>query len=195
MNLAKRKLYRILFGVFFTLLAYFGGWGWPIAGLGFCLALLVGFEYERRLHPGLYGWIATRSGGILKEQPGFFLSDTYFVLAIFFLFVLLPDLNIPLAALLFLTFGDAASTLAGSRFGRVRIYRRKTLEGFLACLAVTTLLAWLLAGLPRHSLDFGIGFAGAVTASLAELFDLPPDDNFSVPVLSALVMLVLGFFV
>ncbi|OPZ91551.1 MAG: hypothetical protein BWY73_01059 [candidate division TA06 bacterium ADurb.Bin417] len=40
-----------------------------------------------------------------------------------------------------------------------------------------------------------MGFAGAATASLAELFDLPPDDNFSVPVLSALIMLVLGFFV
>ena len=190
----RRKLYRVGMGTLFALIAYFGGTTWVLSALGFCLALLILLEYERRIHPGLYGWIADRSRGIFKDYTGFFLPDTYFVLSAFLVFYFLP-LPIGLAALLFLTYGDALSTIIGVNFGRCRIFRQKSLEGFLAFLSSAFVIAFLVSILPRYQLPFVIGFSGAVIAGLTELFSVPPDDNFSVTIFSGLAMFLLSRFV
>jgi len=174
-------------GLFFALTAYFGGTMWVLGILSFFLALLLLLEYERHLHPGLYGWLAARSFGIFKESPGFLLPDTYFVLSAFLTFAVFPH-NIALASLLFLTFGDAVSTVIGVNFGRHKVYRGKSLEGTAAFFISAVVLALIISHLPRHRLPFGVGITGAAVASLVELFSIPPDDNFSVTILSGLSM-------
>ena len=90
----RRKLYRVGMGTLFAFIAYFGGRIWELVALGFFLAFLFLFEYERRIHPGLYGWIVGHSREIFKDYTGFFLPDTYFVLSVFlvFYFLLLANL-------------------------------------------------------------------------------------------------------
>ena len=190
----RRKLYRVGIGTLFAFIAYFGGTVWVLSVLGFFLALLILWEYERRIHQGLYGWIAGRSRGIFKDYTGLFLPDTYFVLSVFLVFCSLP-LPISLAALLFLTYGDALSTIIGVKFGRCRIFRQKSLEGFLAFLSGAFVIAFLVSILPRHQLAFAIGFSGAIIAGLTELFSVPPDDNFSVTIFSGLAMFLVSRFV
>ncbi|MFH2067905.1 MAG: hypothetical protein ABII89_00355 [Candidatus Omnitrophota bacterium] len=190
----KRKLYRMGMGTLFAFIAYFGGITWVLSVLGFCLALLILLEYERRMHPGLYRWIAGRSRGIFKNYAGFLLTDTYFVLSVFLVFCFFP-LPIGLAALLFLTYGDAFSTVIGVKFGRHRIFRRKSLEGFLSFLSSASVIALLVSILPRHQLPFAIGLSGALIAGLTELFSVPPDDNFSVTLLSGLTMFLASRFI
>ena len=109
-------------------------------------------------------------------------------------FSIMP-IGIALAALLFSTYGDAFSTIVGVKFGRRRIFRRKSLEGFLAFLSSAFVIAFLVSVLPGHQLPLAIGLTGASVAALTELFSVPPDDNFSVTVLSGLAMFLTGYFV
>ena len=190
----RRKLYRMGMGTLFAFIVYFGGITWVLSVLGFFLALLILWEYKRRTHPGLYGWIAGHSRGILKDYTGFFLPETYFVLSVLLVFCFLP-LSIGLATLLFLTYGDALSAIIGVNFGRHRIFRQKSLEGFLAFLSGAFVIAFLVSILPRYQLPFVIGFSGAVIAGLTEFFSVPPDDNFSVTIFSGLAMFLVSHFV
>ena len=181
-------------GTLFALIAYFGGRIWELVALGFFLALLFLFEYERRIHPGLYGWIVGHSRGIFKDNTGLLLPDTYFVFSAFLVFCFLP-LPIGLAALLFLTYGDALSTIIGVNFGRCKIFRQKSFEGFLAFLSGAFVIAFLVSILPKHQLPFVIGFSGAVIAGFTELFSVPPDDNFNVTIFSGLAMFLVSRFI
>lgn len=194
MIVKRRKLFRVGMGMFFALVLYFGGITWELSVLGFFLASLILLEYERRIHPGFYGWFVAHSHGIFKEHTGVFLSDTYFVLSVFLVFCLFPP-AISLAALLFLTYGDTLSTIVGMNFGRCKIFRQKSLEGFLAFLSSAFVIAFLVSILPRYQLPFVIGFSGALIAGITELFSVPPDDNFSVTILSGLAMLLTSLFI
>jgi dolichol kinase len=190
----RRKLYRTGMGTLFAFIAYFGGTARVLFVLGLFLALLILFEYERRIYPGLYGWITGHSRGILKNYTGFFLPETYFVLSVFLVFYFLPA-AIGLTALLFLTYGDALSTIIGVKFGRWIIFRQKSFEGFLAFLSGAFVIAFLVSILPRYHLPCAVGFSGALIAGLTELFSVPPDDNFSVTIFSGLAMFLISCFV
>ncbi len=99
--------------------------------------------------------------------------------------------EIAVAALVFLSLGDSAAALIGKHFGRIRLVGKRTLEGSLAalntCLAASLALLWLAP-------EFGWGLTpvtllvGSVVATLSELFDLPLDDNFRIPVFAGLAM-------
>jgi dolichol kinase len=82
-------------------------------------------------------------------------------------------------------FGDAAATLVGVKWGRIKLGQR-SLEGsiafFLICLIVGLGLLRVLM------LNLNIVLIGALAAALIELLPLPFDDNLTVPIFSALVM-------
>ncbi len=94
------------------------------------------------------------------------------------------------AAVLYLALGDAAAAVTGKRFGRTSLARwtgrPKSLEGSLACMGACLLLGWA-AGVRGPALA-----AGALAATLIELFPPPPDDNLWMPVGSGLVLLLFG---
>jgi len=85
-----------------------------------------------------------------------------------------------------LVLGDTAAALVGKTVGRVRILG-KTLEGSLACFAVSFLFAWGVVGLPAW-----VAACGALTATLFELLPIPLDDNFRIPLSAGYVMKLLG---
>jgi len=99
--------------------------------------------------------------------------------------------EIAVVALLYLSLGDSAAALVGKHFGRIRIVGHRTLEGSLAalntCLIVSLFALWAAP-------EFGWYFtpatllAGSVVATLSELFYLPLDDNFRIPVFAGLAM-------
>jgi dolichol kinase len=89
-------------------------------------------------------------------------------------------------ALLYLSWGDAAAELVGSRWGRSA--GDKSLIGSLACLA-TCLLAGIV-GVLLGGLSPWAALAGAVVATLVERRSPPPNDNVWMPVLSGLAILL-----
>lgn len=94
------------------------------------------------------------------------------------------EYRIALTALLLTVFGDMMSALVGRWIGRIKIYRKKTLEGFLAGLLINGIVAALLLNGPSLII---VWVAMAITASIVELFTGKLDDNLTVPLASGFV--------
>ncbi|MBN1445958.1 MAG: hypothetical protein JW957_07630 [Candidatus Omnitrophica bacterium] len=186
----KRKAYRIVMGSIFP--AAYLITGRPHASLmiaSFFLALLLSLEYERRRNPKVWDYILGKAGGFFKRKPGMLTGDTYFIIAVFLL-LFFPE-SISIAALFFLVFGDAGSGLIGTRFGRTQILPGKTLEGFAGGFLFNLAVALIL--FPILVAPFFVLLAGVLTASVVEILPLKIDDNLTVGISSAAVMLLLSF--
>jgi dolichol kinase len=93
--------------------------------------------------------------------------------------------NVAVTALCFLTIGDSLAALIGKAYGRVHIFG-KTLEGSLACFVACILISMVVPGIPPV-----VGIVGALVATLFELFPIPIDDNFRIPLAAGFMMQVL----
>ena len=95
------------------------------------------------------------------------------------------------AALSMLMLGDAAAALVGRRFGRTRWPGSlKSVEGSAAYVVAAVLTGLLVAQWPGA--EFGplaVG-VGAVVGAALEALPIPINDNFRVPVLSGLAMMI-----
>jgi len=102
--------------------------------------------------------------------------------------VVLFTVPIAVTALLFLTIGDSAAALVGMRWGKTTLLPGKTLEGTLACLVSCSIIGIVVPGVP-----FIAGIVGALVATTVELLGIKTiDDNFGIPVLSALAMWIVA---
>ena len=102
----------------------------------------------------------------------FFISATIIVFGAF-------DYPIAMLALLLTVFGDLASALVGIKFGRHKMFKSKTWEGFFAGLAINVLVGYLF--LPQFPIVF---LAMALVASVVEVLTNKLDDNITVPLFS-----------
>ena len=118
------------------------------------------------------------------EESGDFTGATY-ILGTFCACVALFDKPIAVAALAFIIVGDTFAALIGRRFGR-HFFGRKSLEGSLACLAGTLLVAGL-----TPQLSFTVAAFGAVVAAITEALSGRIDDNVTVPLISGTMMTLL----
>jgi phytol kinase len=78
---------------------------------------------------------------------------------------------------------DGFSTIIGIRFGRHRVWKKKTLEGFLGGFIITALLLLLITN-PVYAVLVSL------TAGLVELFS-PVDDNLIIPWVVAILITLL----
>lgn len=99
-----------------------------------------------------------------------------------------------LAAIMMLTWGDAAAALVGERWGRHRLGRR-TVEGSAAMFALsTTTSSLVLATLGGLPLPTAIGWSAvaASAATIAEAISPRGTDNLSVPLVAAATLVWLA---
>lgn len=115
------------------------------------------------------------------EQAGDWTGATYILTSACFT-IGLYDKPIAIAALTFIIVGDSFAAVIGRRFGKHK-FGRKSVEGSLACLFGTLLVAVLTPGLPWQ-----VAVAGAFVATIVEALSTHIDDNISVPILSGLAM-------
>jgi diacylglycerol kinase (CTP) len=183
-----RKTYRIFVGLIFPVLYYFSPDKLlPIAALMFFLGLVTGLEVARKASPVAWDWICKKSHGVFKEKSGALLGETYFLLSTLFCIVFLSR-SVALCALLFLTFGDAASTIVGMKYGTKRFSNQKSVEGSLAFLAISLAVGFLLRLAPGVYITPLVLVIGAVVATVTEAAPLQVDDNFTVAAFSGMVM-------
>ena len=123
---------------------------------------------------------------MLKEHElkGKFTGATWVMISSFIV-ILFFSKNIAVISLVFLSVGDTVAGLFGKKFGRVKI-GKKTLEGFLAGLLSCLMVSYFYNPLPLY-----ISCTGAFFAMLIETLPLPFDDNFKIPITSAVVMSML----
>ncbi len=143
----------------------------------------------RLLHGRVNVFLFNKMTGLLKEKERVrFSSMTFFLSAIFILFLVFP-MAIAQTAVMFLVFGDLAAKFFGLLYGR-RHFLTKSLEGFLAYFAFSFITGYMIilnVGLPVWILGLG-----ALTASFVESLSIfGIDDNFTVGLISASLMYAL----
>ncbi len=119
---------------------------------------------------------------ILRRHEKDHIASSIFFIASMIICFAAFDYPIALLAMLYTVFGDLMSALVGIKFGRTKIRRKKTLEGFLAGLLTNILVGWIM--MPEAWIIF---LPMALTASLVELWTGKLDDNLTVPLAAGFV--------
>lgn len=122
------------------------------------------------------------------EHEGDF-TGAFYIIWSFCLTIGLFERNVALLAMSFIIVGDTCAALVGRRFGKIK-FKGKSLEGSLACLVSTALVA--LAGNILLGFPLWLGMTGAVVATVVEAIPDFVDDNLSAPMISGLVMTILA---
>lgn len=220
----SRKIYHTA-GLIVPLWIYFDLFGWLPAAESIphftrivCLWLLAGFSVVllivdtlRFRWPALNAFFFRVVGPLLKEEEAQRYNATipYFLIC-FFLLLYTSDV-IATIGCIFLMIGDPAAAFVGSRYGRIRFWNGKSLEGLAAFLLAGALCGlgflwmhtqlagpggpfalWDQAGRWNLGLLGSLAFAVAA-ASLSEFFSGVGlrglfDDNLIVPLTGALAM-------
>ncbi|WP_297519636.1 diacylglycerol/polyprenol kinase family protein [Thermococcus sp.] len=107
-------------------------------------------------------------------------AHIYFAAASFTIVYFFPR-EIAVGAISVATVGDALAAIVGKSLGRHRFSNGKSLEGSLAFFISGFAILWPLVGFP-------LAAVGALTGTLVEFYNLPPDDNFSNQISMALAM-------
>ncbi|MEO0294992.1 MAG: phosphatidate cytidylyltransferase, partial [candidate division WOR-3 bacterium] len=100
-----------------------------------------------------------------------------FLLALFF-----PK-KVAIISLLFLSISDNLASIVGKLFGKTKLFKNKTLEGFLAFLIVSFIITLFF-----QELSIKKKIIISLFASFVELFSGTIDDNFTVPLLTAILL-------
>ena len=163
------------------------GWAWSM-------------EYLRRDRPHLNQKLMSFFGPMAHPHEWYRVnSATWFSTALLVLACFAP-LMAASTALVVLAFGDPAAAVIGRRFGRVKLYHGRTLEGCCAFVAAGTAATALMFAIyyPQVAPWAALTIAGtaSVAGAVVELFSQKIDDNLSVPLAAAaataLMALLLG---
>ena len=141
----------------------------------------------------LHGFLNGLLGPVLREHESADFAGSSYILSASFFTILLFEKSVAVAAISFIILGDISAALIGRKFGKTKIRWNlaesnagsnwKSLEGSVSCLFVCLVVALVVPHLPLW-----VGIVGAFVASMVEGINLPINDNFSVPLISGLVM-------
>ncbi|HEY3448027.1 MAG TPA: hypothetical protein VGK67_16845 [Myxococcales bacterium] len=157
------------------------------------LGLFVGLEVTRRFSKRWNHFLAGKVFHSIARPREYYRvnSSTLYLLA---LALVAPVFSRPavLTGVLILAFGDPAAAWLGKRYGKLKLYRSKSLVGTLSFAGAGTLVAatFLLLFCPEVSVGSKLLAAGlaSLVGAVAELFSGPKlDDNLSIPIASTLV--------
>lgn len=174
----KRKALHLLFGT--AILALITALG-TRTSLAILFALLIwGVSLSFLIRKGAKLWLLNKAvEGVERENEKEFPGKAvvyFFASAIILTGIFINEPALIIAALSLQIFADTAAALVGMKFGKHRLYRKKTWEGSIACLIVATLCLALFY--PLY-----IAVIAAIVATIVEI--LPMDDNLWVPIITA----------
>lgn len=151
---------------------------WVLGGGVFLGTIL---EAVRLRHAAFNQWLIGRFGGIHREKEIHRPSGIYWtLLGCFLTALLIPERDIVLTAMLYLTVGDGLAGFVGRSWGRLRI-GSKSVEGSLACFLGAWAVGALVLASPPGRPEI---FLGAIFVTVLEAISFPPDDNLTIPLLS-----------
>ncbi len=158
---------------------------WQIATLAVITVAWVAFDFarlkNRKINDLFHHWFS----GLMKKKEGEALTGVSYMLVGATLSLVLFPAPLNVTVLYFAALGDPAAAVVGKMYGKIKLFRERTLEGsmamFLVCVGIGSLL-----------LDFGaLVVVGALAATAAELYADTLDDNLLVPLVSGVVMTML----
>ena len=187
-----RRLWHLAGGSFFPVLAFFIPREALLITVGVITGIFIAWEVARFVSVRINRWSVSHLRMILKREERFQPTGTTLLLLASFFVFLLFDKYIAITALLFVAVGDPVAAIVGSRFGK-HMLSEKTVEGSMACLA-SCLIVGMLMTKTSSTLTLPTVTYGAICATVAEMLPIPADDNFTMPLSSAVVMALIAFF-
>lgn len=158
--------------------------------------LFLVLDFTRLKLPRLNALTLKLFGKIMRREELKSISgNSFYILGLVVLVLFFPK-PIVILSTLFLALGDPIAAIVGSAYGKIKISSKgKTLEGACAnaiCSALVSLLfgVWYLELSGLSALTFGL--LGAAISTFVELIPSPVDDNFTIPVGSAILLSVLA---
>lgn len=174
------------------------------------IAIAVPLDFLRLRSPGLNAFILSLGRHLMRKTEINSLAGTSFLFLGVSLSVYLFSPRIVFTCLLFLAIADPLASLVGTLAGRIRLNfpgaRGKSLEGFLASTLVCSGLLLLLSSpgffewshlaqsqwIQPYTHSLGFIVVGGLAGGVAELIQFDGvDDNFSMPILSGLLLTAL----
>lgn len=141
-------------------------------------------EYIRLENRSFRKVFYTIFGVMLRKHEFYTFSGASFLLTSSIVCVAFFPADIAFLSMSFLSIGDTFAALVGMTFGKRKFnFTKKSLEGAIACFISTFFYALFF-------INPVISFFGALGATLAELINLPVDDNVRIPIFSGLVMII-----
>lgn len=189
-----------------SVFAMFAAWVYlpeivSISILSIALAVFVPFDVLRQRYPAMNEWAVSVFRPIMRQAEVDRLAGTTYLICGAFLVVVFFPRPVVSLTLLFLAFADPLASYVGILYGKDKIFGQKSLQGFLAAFAVCGSLSMMFLWGTPHSFEriFICSLLAGLLGAVAELLPVGKlDDNFTLPVLSAIGLKILfaffGFF-
>ncbi len=129
-----------------------------------------------------------------REELRSLTGNSYFILGLFIVACVFPR-PIVCLSVLYLALGDPIAAIVGTRWGKHRVWNKKSVEGMTANFLVTALASWLCGAFLLASPNpWLLALVGGVCSVIAEAIPLGVDDNLSIPVVSATLLLAASHY-
>ena len=163
--------------------------------------LAVPIDFLRLRSPNLNDVLMHAFRPIMRESEAKGIAGTsYLVTGVLFIAIIFPR-EIVLMTLLYLAFADPMASVIGIRFGKDKIFGHKSVQGSAAAFTICAVITWAVLIYKGIMLDriVIVSLFGGLIGAMAEAIPIGKlDDNFSIPVLSAvglwLLFIVFGGF-
>jgi dolichol kinase len=161
-------------------------------------AIIIPADYGRRFFPKFNDKAYKDFRMIMRDyERNNVTGMSWFLIAMLIVLAIAPLEIAGLSALL-LAFGDPWASVFGIRYGKTKLPgSKKTVEGFLGCFAVCTLVSVIylsFTSLIPHSMIIPGALLAGLTGAFAEgLPNTKVDDNFTIPFVSAPILMGLVY--
>ena len=190
----SRKLWHVLTGVIALSITYLLSFDSKMAAIASGSIAGVGIiaELIRLKNPKINDLILKRFGTLFRESEKSRPSGlVFYALGVSICFSLY-EWHIAIISILFLVFSDPFASLIGNLYGSRKLIKGKSLEGFLACFALSLLITFLYTSFYNLGYTWWVLIVIGLIGAISELFSFI-DDNLSIPVLSgALITFVIA---
>jgi dolichol kinase len=147
------------------------------------IALIV--ELNRLQIPTIRKAFQRLFGLILRKHEKKDFTGATFLLFSSLICVVFFNPEIAFLAMSYLSIGDTFAAIVGMSFGKRKfVNQKKSIEGSLGCFVSIMLFSMIFA----QNMNPWIFFVGSITATIAELWKIPVDDNVKIPILSGIAM-------
>jgi dolichol kinase len=161
---------------------------WVLVIAGSALTVAAAVETARFFWPGFARLFYRLTGRLLRDYERKRLTGATYLFVGSFLAILFFEKWIAVSVILFVVVSDALAALVGKHWGKIFIYRDRTLEGSAVFFISASAVVLLVPGS-----RFIVGFTGVFVAFCVDVFfSRVVDDNLSIPLASGSVMQILS---